>query len=260
MDIQEDRLIVFISRVQGVVVKGLIQKLRDNGFTVEYAGKDEEEVRKFGLDADLFVVYLDGDEDELRDAIQYAGVCVKESRQQIVVIGEKHDIETFAGSFPQISPMRRMGRPVDPEEFLKVIGQYYYNLVMKTIKKNIMILDDDPLYAKMVREWLKDDYKVSVSTTPMEAINYLVSHPVDLILLDYEMPVFTGPQVLEMLRKEEETAHIPVVFLTGVGNRESVQKVMSLQPQGYILKTTTAEELTEWLKEFFFKRDGGAAQ
>ena len=256
MDLQEERNILFISRVQGVVVKGLIRKLKDNGFTVNYAGKNADMAHEMCIDADIFVIYLDGDEDELEDSILLAGRCAAESEQKIVVIGEKHDLDTFRTSFPDIVPMRQMGRPVDPEEFLKVIGQYYYNLVMKTIKKNIMILDDDPLYAKMVREWLKEDYKVSVSTTPMEAINYLVSHPVDLILLDYEMPVFNGPQVLEMLRKEEETANIPVVFLTGVGDRESVKRVMSLQPQGYILKTTTAEDLMEWLKVFFEKQEG----
>ena len=65
----------------------------------------------------------------------------------------------------------------------------------------------------------------------------------DLILLDYEMPVVDGPQVLQMLRQEEETAHIPVLFLTGNGSREAVSRVMELKPDGYILKSTTRGDL-----------------
>jgi CheY-like chemotaxis protein len=85
----------------------------------------------------------------------------------------------------------------------------------------------------------------------MQAITYLVNNRVDLILLDYEMPIVDGPQVLEMLRSESATKDIPVIFLTGVGTRESVTRVMALKPSGYILKTTTREDLRNKLKEFF---------
>ena len=69
------------------------------------------------------------------------------------------------------------------------------------------------------------------------------------ILLDYEMPVVDGPQVLQMLRQEPATQKIPVVFLTGVGTREGVERVMALKPDGYILKSTTKDKLLEYLGE-----------
>ena len=110
-----------------------------------------------------------------------------------------------------------------------------------------MIVDDDPAYAKMVREWIKGDYQVNVVTAGMQAISFLLKEKVDLILLDYEMPIVDGPQVLQMLRSEPETKDIPVVFLTGVGDRESVTRVMELKPSGYILKSTTREALLQSL-------------
>ncbi len=72
-----------------------------------------------------------------------------------------------------------------------------------------------------------------------------------MILLDHEMPVTSGPQVLEMLRSEEETKHIPVMFLTGKSDKESVMAVVALRPEGYFLKTIQREELLEKLQEFF---------
>ena len=63
------------------------------------------------------------------------------------------------------------------------------------------------------------------------------------------MPVVDGPQVLQMLREEPETANIPVIFLTGIGTKEAVQRVMALKPSGYILKTTTRDDLLIYLRE-----------
>ncbi len=73
----------------------------------------------------------------------------------------------------------------------------------------------------------------------------------DLILLDYEMPITTGPQVLEMIRSNDSTADIPVMFLTGKGDKESVLRVLSLKPAGYILKTVDRTELRGNISKFF---------
>ena len=112
-----------------------------------------------------------------------------------------------------------------------------------------MIVDDDPSYAKMVKEWLKDTYKVHVVTNGLQVLTFLEKNPIDLILLDYEMPEINGPQVLQILRQEPTTRLIPVIFLTGVDSKENVMKVMDMKPNGYILKSTTKEQLLDYLKE-----------
>ena len=118
-------------------------------------------------------------------------------------------------------------------------------------KKNILIVDDDPNYMGLIREWLKGKYKVFMANSGMQAIKWLGKNKADLILLDHEMPVTSGPQVLEMLRSESETRTIPVMFLTGKGDKESVMQVLSLKPEGYFLKNISREELLEKLDEFF---------
>ena len=101
---------------------------------------------------------------------------------------------------------------------------------------------------------MKGTYKVSMANSGLQAIKFLGKNKVDLILLDHEMPVTSGPQVLEMLRSEEETKDIPVMFLTGKSDKESVMAVVALKPEGYFLKTITKEELLEKLAEFFVLR------
>ncbi len=103
----------------------------------------------------------------------------------------------------------------------------------------------------MVREWLKDTYKVTMANSGLQAIKWLGKNKVDLILLDHEMPVTSGPQVLEMLRSEPETRSIPVMFLTGKGDKQSVMEVVALRPEGYFLKGIQKHELLDKLQEYF---------
>ena len=69
------------------------------------------------------------------------------------------------------------------------------------------------------------------------------------------MPVCDGRQALEMIRSDADIADIPVMFLTGKGDRESVKKVMALKPEGYLLKTMSEESIKKMIDDFFVKRD-----
>ena len=106
----------------------------------------------------------------------------------------------------------------------------------------------------MVKGWLTNHYRVSVVNSGMQALTFLANNKPDLILLDYTMPVTSGPQVLEMIRSEPATAYIPVIFLTGKDDSESVKRVLELKPDGYILKSVDRDSLLERLDEFFANR------
>ncbi len=94
----------------------------------------------------------------------------------------------------------------------------------------------------------------------MQAITYIAAHTPDLILLDYDMPITPGPQIMEMIRSEPNSAGIPIIFLTGKSDRESVMNVMRLKPQGYLLKSLSKEEIIAAVDQFFTTRKGQNAQ
>lgn len=71
----------------------------------------------------------------------------------------------------------------------------------------------------------------------------------DLILLDYEMPVCDGRQTLEMLRADEESKRIPVVFLTGVNDHAHIEAVLSLRPAGYLLKPPDKKMIVDTIRK-----------
>lgn len=112
-------------------------------------------------------------------------------------------------------------------------------------RKNILVVDDNAGTLRSIKSMLENDYDVSVAPSGIKAMTMLGRRRPDLIILDYDMPVVDGRQTLEMIRSEEDFADIPVLFLTGVNNREQIQAVLSLNPAGYLLKPPNQTKLLD---------------
>jgi len=81
------------------------------------------------------------------------------------------------------------------------------------------------------------------------AMRFLENKKTDLIILDYEMPLENGAMVLKRIRRNPELANLPVLFLTGVSDREKIKQVVDLKPQGYILKPIEKDKLIGIIKK-----------
>lgn len=110
-------------------------------------------------------------------------------------------------------------------------------------RTHILVVDDDPLMLKMLKEQLRDHYDVATAVSGKIAMKFLERKKTNLILLDYEMPGENGPEVLEKLRASEATKDIPVIFLTGVSDRDKIEEALALKPQSYLLKPVDHEKL-----------------
>lgn len=112
-------------------------------------------------------------------------------------------------------------------------------------KKHVLVVDDDPMMLKLIKEQLKDTYMVATAISGSLALKFLENKKTDMIILDYEMPGENGADVLKKIRDNEATSNLPVVFLTGITDREKIQKVLSFKPQGYLLKPIEREKLLQ---------------
>ncbi|MBO4914019.1 MAG: response regulator [Oscillospiraceae bacterium] len=112
------------------------------------------------------------------------------------------------------------------------------------VRKRILVVDDDPEQLMQIKEHLREFYDVALVSSGRSAFKFLEKEEPDLILLDYMMPEMNGPAVLKELREDSAYQEIPVVFLTGVSEKETVTKtIVELKPQGYVLKPTKKSEL-----------------
>lgn len=120
-------------------------------------------------------------------------------------------------------------------------------------RKHILIIDDDVNMLKTLRYYLQDQYKVTVVNSGKVAVDFLLKYTPDLILLDYVMPMFNGATVLKIIKSREETKDIPVYFLTGQTDSDTVTECLSLKPAGYIIKPVAKDALLAKMKEAFAK-------
>ncbi len=104
--------------------------------------------------------------------------------------------------------------------------------------KNILIVDDSTTMRRMVMASLRELGGVSFSEagTGLEAIERLGLTPVDLLILDMNMPDMHGMEVLEFLRRYPSYQHIPVIVLTTRGDDESRAAALKAGAARYITK------------------------
>ena len=118
-------------------------------------------------------------------------------------------------------------------------------------QKTILLVDDDAVMIRTLREGLSTSYKVLPANSGVNALKILERAKPDLILLDYEMPGMNGPEVLAILRSKDETAKIPVMFLTAKNDLASISLIEALKPDGHMLKTLPLREIKGIIQKFF---------
>ncbi|MBO6101547.1 MAG: response regulator [Spirochaetaceae bacterium] len=88
--------------------------------------------------------------------------------------------------------------------------------VKKNIQPLILAVDDDSIIRIHVKSSLKSDYQIVPMATVKEALVFLDSNDVDLIILDLDMPEMSGFDMYEKIKQKGKTKNVPVIFLTGV--------------------------------------------
>jgi response regulator RpfG family c-di-GMP phosphodiesterase len=120
-------------------------------------------------------------------------------------------------------------------------------------KPVIMAVDDTQFVLDSVKSGLEDDYEIKTFLTGAGAVEYIDKNPVDLVLLDYDMPEMTGYEVLMNIRAGSSNKNVPVIFLTGVTNDRMELEMRERGAQNYIRKpidfTVLRQCAGKWLQK-----------
>ena len=224
------------------------------GIESRYSAPLMKDLKDMCDNTDLVVIFTDESSVKAADAYVYIKDYCFEKDKQIIVVGAKTEYDAIKGYITEGLVFKFYERPLDMERLVNDIEQYMEEESQLARRKSILIVDDDVSYMSMIMEWLKEKYRVSLANSGMEAITWLAGNTPDLILLDYEMPITPGPQVLQMIQSSVKTADIPVIFLTGKSDRDSILSVLALKPAGYLLKSIGKDGLNKELAEFFAKK------
>ena len=243
--------ILFMTEKKSMIANSLIQGLEESAFTVIQSKPDVTELSRLADAPELWLLYLQGTEDKLKELLSYIRDQINEHQVRFFVIGTPDELEAVLNGFPSNCLKGTFARPFRTDEVIDRLTMEATNAERIAKAKRILIIDDDTMMLQTFKEMLQGSYRVYTANSGMNALQLLVNTEVDLILLDYEMPVIKGPQILEMLRSEEHTQDIPVMFLTSKSDRDSIIRVMSLNPVNYLLKSLPQSEICAKIKDFF---------
>lgn len=114
------------------------------------------------------------------------------------------------------------------------------------IEMTVLIADDMPNMITTIRgmmKYLNYGGKFLPAANGEEAWNILKKEPVDLAILDYNMPVINGGELLNRIRESEDLRDLPVLMVTAQANMEFVAEAAESEIDAYILKPATVKVL-----------------
>jgi CheY-like chemotaxis protein len=108
---------------------------------------------------------------------------------------------------------------------------------------SVLIVDDENMNMFALTHMLRPEYTVYAAKNGQSAIRIAKKQLPDVILLDILMPEMDGYEVLSLLKSDEETRKIPVIFVTGLISPEDEKRGLEMGAADYISKPFEAEDV-----------------
>lgn len=197
---------------------------------------------------DMYVLILDEYLAENAAAMMYLRKCKMRSNSILMAIGSEDVSRLVDKSLPR-SMFSALFSESEAELANKVTAKIQE--LCTVTKRNILAVDDSGIILRNIKLHLGNMYNVVLANSGETALKSLNMQKPDLILLDYEMPEMNGKEVLEAIRNNPSIKDIPVFFLTGHCDREIIDSVINLHPEGYIMKDQGVEKVIKAVEAYF---------
>lgn len=106
-------------------------------------------------------------------------------------------------------------------------------------RPHLLLVDDEPTNVGLLKELLEDDYRVTTATKGAEALAQLDAERYDLVLLDILLPDISGLDILKSVRANPDTADLPIILMSALGDSEDVVKGLEWGANDYLTKPLT---------------------
>ena len=188
-------------------------------------------------------------EENLLTYEQFQNVFEKEQLQVSLLFDTGEGYFSYCAIAPHLL-QKGSATPINMDNAMAEVEEYLKKRE-ESSRLKVLVVDDSMTVRQGIKNLLDEDYDVTLASSGTAAIRCLILDKPDLVLLDYEMPVCDGKQVLEMIRSEDIFAGIPVIFLTGRTDPETVRKLVSLKPDGYLAKYLKPAEIKQKIDAYF---------
>jgi len=101
----------------------------------------------------------------------------------------------------------------------------------------VLLCDDDLMNRKVASKILhKEGFDVIEAANGREALEYLATTSVDLILMDLMMPILDGYETIKQIKASPALASIPLIIISALSDTDSITKGLSLGADAYVTK------------------------
>jgi CheY-like chemotaxis protein len=105
------------------------------------------------------------------------------------------------------------------------------------MKHNLLVVEDDESLSFLLGRILKDKFNVVIKNDPMAAMSWLSKgNKPSLILCDFELPVVSGLEFVQNLRRSGAYSQIPLIMLSGMTDKKIIEKCMAAGANDYLEK------------------------
>lgn len=116
--------------------------------------------------------------------------------------------------------------------------------------RRVLVVDDERKNRQLIEVMLGEDgYQVLTASCGEDALAMIEVSAPDIVLLDVMMPGMDGYQVASRMKGNPTTAHIPVIILTALGDRNSVAHGLGAGAAHYLTKPVNRAELRACVAE-----------
>ena len=122
------------------------------------------------------------------------------------------------------------------------------------MKSNILVVDDEPVARQSLSEILRlEGYAVNAVPNGQAAVEYVRTHPVELVVVDLRMPGMDGLEVVQVVN--QISPETEVILLTAFGSTETAIQALRLRVHDYLLKPAPPSQVVNSVKKGLARRD-----
>lgn len=190
--------ILLLFDTPSLLVKSMGDLFTTKGHYVITSNLDMKELGKITEKQDAIIIFADGDLSDNTEELVYIKDKAAEQDSAIFAAGDETEINVLKKTIKESQIQGIFQRPVNIKNVVDFVDAYLKD-EKRLAKKKILVVDDSGAMLRNVKGWLEDKYQVILANSGAMAIKYLTLDRPDLVLLDYEMPIIDGKQVLQMI-------------------------------------------------------------
>lgn len=152
-----------------------------------------------------------------------------------------------------------LGTPADSEQKEEQAGEKRNKIFGETDKSiiseagqpdkpHILVVDDFSMALKTMKVQLEGEYQVTLAVSGKQALAFLEKHRPDLIFMDVEMPEMDGIETVKRIKENPLWREIPIIFLTGNKEKDTIYSCMSLGAADYVIKPVSVPKMLEKIR------------